>query len=221
MVWAVSTIIATAGLAVTAGSTAYELSSQAGAQSQANKTAGSQLQMEQIQFGEQQQYAKQLQDLINNPSSVTSLPGYKFNFDQGAQAVARQMAASGFLGSGNEATALTQYGQGYAMNTFNQQAQLLAGLAGFNAPAYGSNAVGAGTNAINAQNNSFNQTGSLLASLGYAANRFAPTSSPGSWGPGQPFVDSSGNLTYDPGPGVPYIGAGSGMIGVTGGFGPG
>lgn len=126
-----------------------------------------QLGMEQTQFGEQQVYAQQLNALMANPSSVTSTPGYQFNLDQGLNNTTRQMAAGGFLNSGNQAAALTQYGEGYAMNTFNQQAQLLSQLAGFNAPAYGSNSTGAANAATNANNSAFNNTGQLLASLGF------------------------------------------------------
>lgn len=76
------------------------------------------------------EYANQLEGLMNNPSSITKMPGYQFQFDQGEKAVDRSMAAKGFLGSGNEAAALTQYGQGFAQNFFQQQEQMLAGLAG-------------------------------------------------------------------------------------------
>src|SRR5882672_7685187 len=67
------------------------------------------------------EYAKQLQDLMKDPSSITKDPGYQFQFDQGQQAVERSMAAKGFLGSGNEAIALTEYGQGFAQNYLKQQ----------------------------------------------------------------------------------------------------
>ena len=148
---------------------AYEASTASGVASTQENAAKTQLGMEQTQFNEQQQYATQLSQLMANPSSVTSLPGYSFNFNQGADAVSREMAAGGFLNSGNEATALTQYGQGMAMSTYNQQAQLLAQLAGFNAPAYGSNSSSSASAATGASNSSFNQTGSLLASLGFMA----------------------------------------------------
>lgn len=132
--------------------------------SQANSNASTQLGMESTVFGEQQGYAAQLAALMKNPSSVTSLPGYSFNFGQGADAVSREMAAGGFAGSGNEATALTQYGQGFAMNTFNQQAQLLAQLSGITAP---SSPTQYGATGTGAQGQSFNQLSSVLASLGY------------------------------------------------------
>ena len=119
-------------------------------------------------FGEQQQYAKQLAALISDPSSVSSLPGYQFQLSQGSEAVARQMAASGYLGSGNEATALTQFGQGLASSFYGQQANLLASLAGLTAPSSPSQLTGAATGA---SQNSFSQLMTLLGQAGLFAGR--------------------------------------------------
>src|SRR6267142_2216038 len=106
---------------------AYQASQQGGISSQLLGQSGT-------VFGEQQYYAQQLQQLIADPSSVTKLPGYQFNKDQGTQAVARQMAGSGFLGSGNEAIALTKYGQDYATSAYKTQAELLGQFAGLSSP---------------------------------------------------------------------------------------
>lgn len=75
-------------------------------------------------------YATQLAALDANPSSVTSLPGYKFGLEQGEQAISRRAAASGFSGSGNEAIALKQYDQMYAGQYLSSEQQRLAQLAG-------------------------------------------------------------------------------------------
>lgn len=162
-------ITAAAAAVVGVGVGAYEASNAASVGKNEENATKTQLGMEQTQFGEQQQYASQLATLMANPSSVTSTPGYQFNFDQGVDATSRGMAAGGFLNSGNEASALTSFGQGMAMNTFNQQATMLANLAGFNAPAYGSNATGSANAATSANNSTFNSTGQLLASLGFMA----------------------------------------------------
>lgn len=153
--------IAAIGALASAGTAAYSAYNQSGIQ-------GHQQQMGDTVFGEQQNYAQQLQALIANPSSVTSLPGYAFNLDQGSQTVARQMASSGFSGSGNEAAALTQYGQGYAMNTFNQYAGLLGSLAGLSSPVNPTQAL---NGASSANNSAFNQWGGALASLGYMSGQ--------------------------------------------------
>ena len=61
---------------------------------------------------------------------IQSMPGYQFNLQQGNQAVQRDLAAKGLLGSGAAGKALTQYGQGYAMNASNQYLNGLQSLAG-------------------------------------------------------------------------------------------
>lgn len=162
------------------GMGAYEMSQQAGAAGQANKVAqsqlgiqGQELGMQQTLFGEQQGYASQLQKLMADPSSVTSLPGYQFQFGQGTEAIKRAFGANP---GGAEGAELEQYGQGLASSFYGTQAGLLSGLSGMTTPASsgasgvtgsGSNAVGAAGTALSGQNQSFNQMSSLLASLGY------------------------------------------------------
>lgn len=75
-------------------------------------------------------YQPMLQNLVSNPSSVTSTPGYQFNLSQGETAVNQGMASEGLLGSGNQATALTQYGQNYATSQYQTQLQNLMSLSG-------------------------------------------------------------------------------------------
>lgn len=131
-----------------------------------------QLGMEQQLFGEQQGYADQLNKLMADPSSVTSLPGYQFNLDQGAETTARQFAAN--PGSGAEGAALTQYGQNYASSAYTQQAQLLASLSGLNQnpAALGGAANTAGANGISGSATSFNQLQQLLAQSGGLVGKF-------------------------------------------------
>lgn len=150
----------TIGAVVTAGVAAYDAYQQTGIQDTA-------MGMAQTQFGEQQQYAGMLYNLINNPSSITSTPGYQFQEEQGADAVAREMGASGMLGSGNEGIALQQYGQNFASSALTQQEQLLAGLSGLQTTSANSNLLNTGSGAGSA---AFNQEGQLLASLAYQQN---------------------------------------------------
>ena len=67
------------------------------------------------------QYAQQLNALMQNPSSVTSLPGYQAGLD----AVQRSMAAQGYTGSGNMMAALQNYGGQF----YQQQLSNLSSLA--------------------------------------------------------------------------------------------
>jgi hypothetical protein len=55
-----------------------------------------------------------LMNLINNPQSITSQPGYQFGMTQGLEAVNRGSGASGLLNSGDRLAALQNFGQNYA-----------------------------------------------------------------------------------------------------------
>lgn len=114
-------------------------------------------------FGPQRaQYAKQLQDLMKDPSSLKDEPGYKFQEEQGEQAVTRQMAAKGYLGSGNMGVALTEYGQGFANNYLNQRISTLSQLAGAGiSPSFGASLSGYASGIDTASQ--------ALASLGYGS----------------------------------------------------
>lgn len=66
----------------------------------------------------------------NDNKLIQSMPGYQFNLQQGNQAVQRDLAAKGLLGSGAAAKALTQYGQGAATSATGQYLNGLQSLAG-------------------------------------------------------------------------------------------
>jgi hypothetical protein len=102
----------------------------------------------------------------NDNALIQSLPGYQFNLQQGNQAVQRDLAAKGLLGSGAAGKALTQYGQGYAQNAANSYLnglQSLAGLGQTSAQATGA----AGQNAANQIGSNQIYAGNAQAS-GYA-----------------------------------------------------
>ena len=82
------------------------------------------------------QAAGQLQNLLADPNTITSTPGYQFNLQQGLQAQQAQQAAQGRLVSGGGLLQAQQYGQQYATSSLQQQQNLLATLSGANqAPA--------------------------------------------------------------------------------------
>lgn len=87
----------------------------------------------QSQYG---RYQDPLYNLVTNPSSITSTPGYQFRFDQGMQALERTLAGSGELSSGKAMTEAEQYGQNFATGELQRQENLLSGLsgAGFGSP---------------------------------------------------------------------------------------
>ena len=76
------------------------------------------------------QAAAQLQNLLSNPSTITSTPGYQFNLQQGLQAQQAQQAAQGRLVSGGGLLQAQQFGQQYATSQLSQQQALLSQLSG-------------------------------------------------------------------------------------------
>ena len=78
------------------------------------------------------QAASQLQNLLANPNTITSTPGYQFNLQQGLQAQQAQQAAQGRLVSGGGLLQAQQFGQQYATSNLQQQQNLLATLSGAN-----------------------------------------------------------------------------------------
>ena len=75
-------------------------------------------------------YAAQLSNLLSNPQTITSTPGYQFNLGQGLQAMQAQQAAQGRLVSGGGLLQAQQFGQNYAQSNLQQQQTLLASLSG-------------------------------------------------------------------------------------------
>lgn len=63
----------------------------------------------------------QMESLIRDPSSITSMPGYKAR----EQAITRSMAANGYLGSGNMMAELADFGGGF----YNDTLRTMSGLA--------------------------------------------------------------------------------------------
>jgi len=70
--------------------------------------------------------ANNLQTLLGQGFQAPTLaqaeatPGYQFNLQQGTRAIDENAAATGQLMSGNTGTALEQFGQGLAQNTYQQ-----------------------------------------------------------------------------------------------------
>ena len=76
------------------------------------------------------QAAAQLQNLLSDPSTITSTPGYQFNLQQGLNAQTAKQAAQGRLVSGGALLEANQFGQQYATSSLQQQQTLLAQLSG-------------------------------------------------------------------------------------------
>lgn len=123
-------IAGTVGAAV-AGSVAGSLVSSATAPS-SNSSAQTAANAADPFASQRGQYQQQLSQLINNPSSITSTPGYQFGLQQSQNAVEGSAAANGMVNSGNVLNALSTNAQGYAATQLNNQELLLAQLSGAN-----------------------------------------------------------------------------------------
>jgi len=113
-------------------------------------------------------YAKQLQDLMAHPDSVTKLPGYQSGLRQAEQTLTRQSASQGLTGSGTTAAALANLGSTYENQFYNQQVQTLSGLggSGINNAGLSLGAQVAGTNASTADMNSLMKLLPMLTGAG-------------------------------------------------------
>ena len=72
----------------------------------------------------------QATSLLANPSSITSDPGYQFGLSQGIKAYDNSGSAKGMRLSGQQAKALTQYGQDYGGTKLTESLNRLMAVAG-------------------------------------------------------------------------------------------
>jgi hypothetical protein len=126
-----------------------------------------------------QKYVDARGDQITNRLRQT--PGYQFRMDEGVQARDRSAAARGMALSGAQQKALTEYGQGLADQTYGQQLNRLASLAGTGqtattnvaqmgtnmAQAQGQNLMGAAQSRGSSYLTGANQAGNAMNSLAY------------------------------------------------------
>lgn len=102
---------------------------QFGEQLSAGQTGNSSAQFQMQQGGNNAAlYGDMLRNLAQNPGSIYSDPTYQAAFGQGAEAINRSLAASGMNLSGNQLTALQNYGMTQGANFYNQRLQQLSGL---------------------------------------------------------------------------------------------
>ena len=74
------------------------------------------------------QYRTRLNTLMDNPDSIANTGAYKFAFQQGNEAVNRNLAARGLLKSGNRLAELTKFGQGLASQQYGAEFDRMANL---------------------------------------------------------------------------------------------
>jgi hypothetical protein len=138
--------------------------------------------------GQRGQYQSMLSNLINNPSSITSTPGYQFGLQQSQNAVEGSAAANGMVNSGNVLQALSTNTQGYASQQLTNQELLLAQLSGANVGSPGT----AGQIIAGANNTNTQAAGTLGSQVGGAITQGINSFNSGYSG-GDPFAtDTSG-----------------------------
>lgn len=134
---------------------------------------GQALQPYQANYNQGQQGAGALANLLglNGPvgsqSALTQLqttPGYQFSLGQGNNAINAAAAANGTLNSGNQLTALANYGQGLAGNTYQSAVSNLLPYLGLSNSSAGGMAGVLGGEASGLTGNN-NQLGQLLDSM--------------------------------------------------------
>lgn len=74
------------------------------------------------------QYRTRLNTLMDNPDSIANTGAYKFAFQQGNEAVNRNLAARGLLKSGNRLAELTKFGQGLASQQYGAEFDRMSNL---------------------------------------------------------------------------------------------
>ena len=117
-----------------------------------------------------QGFGQQVQQLQQNPGSITTMPGYQ----AGLQAVERSMDANGYQGSGNMMAAIAKYAGGF----YNDTLKMMGHFAGSDV------APGAGAaTAMNGYSQGANMIGQGLATLAvptgyglaqYGASQYQP-----------------------------------------------
>ena len=74
------------------------------------------------------QYRTRLNTLMDNPDSIANTGAYKFAFNQGNEAINRNLAAKGLLKSGNRLAELTKFGQGLASQQYGAEFDRMSNL---------------------------------------------------------------------------------------------
>lgn len=148
-------------------------------------------------------YESRLNALLDNPNSIANTAGYKFELDQGQQALARSAAAKGMTGSGNTLAALLEHGQGLAATRRGQEVDRLSSLVqgrdSVNANLYGTD-VGANTSRygtdVASKTSMWNTAQKINADNYWNAQKMAESSAPQY---GRPVAGSSSTLNLSGG----------------------
>lgn len=112
---------------------------------------------------------------IDPTAALEATPGYKFQLEQGLQAVDRQNSARGALNSGGADKARMRYASGLAASNYDSYANRLAALAGVGQSATGSTAA-AGSAAANAITSAYGTNAATTGNAAIAAGNASASS---------------------------------------------
>ena len=115
--------------------------------------------------------ANQLMNLVNNPSSALSSPGYQQTLQQGTKASNASAAATGTLQSGAQANALQSMGQNTFGAYYQQMLGNLGALSGATSQSPSSAASVQNQSAVASNNILQNQSATLLGLGGYLSGQ--------------------------------------------------
>lgn len=110
-----------------------------------------------------------VRNLIADPSSVRSLPGYQFGLDQGNRSIGNSALANGNLLSGKTGKAFENFGVNYADKTYGDQLSRLLGVSqqGLGATGSGVQTTGTGlTGQLGANTSAYNGQMTDAATIG-------------------------------------------------------
>lgn len=115
------------------------------------------------------QSQQRLSSLLDDPNSIQQSAAYKFRVGQGQEALQRQMAAKGMLGSGNRLMELTKYGQDMGSQEYGNQFDRLNNMNQGNAANWLGD-KGANTTQFSALAGQHTDRGGLLSNLVNSGN---------------------------------------------------
>ena len=105
----------------------------------------------------------EMQNMLSGNYDLTTDPGYQFRLEQGTNALDASAAARGNLFSGRQLKALTEYGQNFGTNEYNNRFNRLASMAGMGQVSSGQSA-GLGANYAQQMGGSIYDAGQARAS---------------------------------------------------------
>ena len=124
---------------------------------------------------ERKEIAGMTMELLRDPGSFYNSPLYQAAFGQGTQATLRGFASQGYIGSGNMATGLQQFGQSMGYDMFMEYEKMLAQMAGFSDFQPRNQGLEGYANARGGMQDALGQLGSIIGSKPWSSGSSSGT----------------------------------------------